>query len=195
MTVVVALIDSTGIIHMGSDSSASDTEHIETCNVEKIFNNNGFLMGVSGSYRILNILRYAFSPLTYVHYDWNSPMEYMVLNFIPNLMHTLKKNKALMKEFTSTNNMEASILVGFCGQLFNIDSDFQVRNTPTEKFYAIGSGSCIAKGSLYNSFYYNEDYYTSIENALYASGQYSKSVKGPYYYLSSNHFDLDVKYF
>ena len=71
----------------------------------------------------------------------------------------------------------------------------QVRNTPTEKFYAIGSGSCIAKGSLYNSFYYNEDYYTSIENALYASGQYSKSVKGPYYYLSSNHFDLDVKYF
>lgn len=195
MTIVVALIDSSGIVHMGSDSSASDNEHIEVCNVEKIFKNNGFLMGVSGSYRILNILRYSFAPLTYISYDWNSAMEYMVVSFIPNLMHTLKKNKALMKEFTSTNNMEASILVGFLGHLFNIDSDFQVRNTPTEKFYAIGSGSCIAKGSLYTSYFNNEDYLVSIENALYASGQYSKSVKGPYYYLSSDPYDLNINYF
>jgi 20S proteasome alpha/beta subunit len=195
MTVVIALVDEKGQIHIGSDSSASDNEHIESCNIEKIFLKNGFVIGVCGSFRVLNILKYIFNPLPYTYYDWESPMEFMVLSFIPDLMKVLKRNKAILKEQLGTRTMEASIIVGFCGQLFNIDSDFQVRNTPTEKFYAIGSGSEVAKGSLITSFYNNNDYYDSLKNALLSSQEYSKSVKGPFYYLSSYQLDGVVNFF
>jgi len=198
MTIIIALLDSDNVVHMGADSSASnDTDSMETCENEKIFHKNSFMFGVCGSFRIMNLLRYAFNPQEFNVYDeklwyeysydngfYSSPMEYMVQSFVPQLIKCLKKNGVIEKE-NSVLKMDASIVVSFKSYIFVIDGDFQVRMPPNENFIVLGSGSEPARGSLYTSYYNNENSFKSIETALLASKEYSKTVKGPLYHISS----------
>jgi hypothetical protein len=198
MTVIVALVDSKDIVHMGADSSASnDTDSMESCENEKVFHKNSFMFGVCGSFRIMNLLRYSFQPREFslfeekLWYDftqdngyYSSAMEYMIQSFVPQLIKCLKKNGVIEKE-NSVLKMDASIVVAFKSYMFVVDGDFQVRLPPYENFVVLGSGSEPAKGSLFTSYYNNDDAFKSIETALLASQQYSKTVKGPIYHISS----------
>jgi len=192
MTVIVALIDSENIVHMGADSSASnDSDNIETCNNEKVFHKNSFMFGVCGSFRVMNLLRYSFTPKEFNVYDekffydaQSSAMEYMIQSFVPDLIKCLKRNGVIEKE-NSVLKMDASIVVSFKSYLFIIDGDFQVRTPPNENFIVLGSGSEAARGSLYTSYYNSTDAVESIQIALFASQEYSKTVKGPLYHISS----------
>ena len=186
MTIIVALLDGDNVIHMGGDSSASnDSDSIDICGNEKIFHRYSFMYGICGSFRIMNIVRYIFDPPEFTWYDNDTPMHFMVQCFVPMLIKVLKTNKCLEKD-NNIISMDATIIVGFKGNLFVIDSDFQVRQLPPENFFAIGSGAEAAKGSLFTSYYNSCDSFESIEYALQASMEFSKSVKGPLKHISSS---------
>ena len=185
MTIIVALLDSDGVIHMGGDSSASnDTDAIDICGNEKIFHSYSFMYGICGSFRVMNVIRYIFDPPAFTWYDNDAPVEYMVKCFVPMLIKVLRSNKTLEKD-NNVVSMDATMIVGFQGNLFIVDSDFQVRQLPPENFFAIGSGAEAAKGSLYTSYYNSTDAYESVEYALEASMEFSKSVKAPLKYITS----------
>ena len=146
MTIIVALLDSDGVIHMGGDSSASnDTDAIDICGNEKIFHSYSYMYGICGSFRVMNIIRYIFDPPAFTWYDNDTPMHFMVQCFVPMLIKVLRSNKTLEKD-NNVVSMDATMIVGFQGNLFAVDSDFQVRQLPPENFFAIGSGAEAAKG-------------------------------------------------
>lgn len=190
MTVILGLVDDDGIVHIACDSCAIAGNEIESYGNKKVFSINKFIFGVCGSFRAMDIIKYLFEPKAYSHYDWHSAKQYMVACFVPDLIKCLKKNKALLNTEGIATVPETGLLVGFHGNLFVIDSDFQVGCLNQTNFFAIGSGSSPAKGSLFTSFYEGFDAEKSLSVALHSCANFSQYVKAPFYYINTDYFDV-----
>jgi hypothetical protein len=215
MTIVIGLVDTYKRVHLACDSSATDMEgeSIESIQNQKIFKKGEYIMGVSGSFRIMDIVRYLFEPPSFnyrpsEHNDFDGEYQperekiyegenflkmnkakFMVQFFIPKLIKCLNNNKCL-KNMENVVSMDGSILVGFEENLFCIDSDFQVGCCGTDNFMVIGCAGDPAKGSLLNSYYNWQDPCESLMLALTASSKYSKNVKGPFYSMCNDTYQL-----
>jgi hypothetical protein len=79
---------------------------------------------------------------------------------------------------------QTSFILIFRGEIFIIDTGFAV-NTPVEDYFAIGSGSKFALGSLHTTEHVgNLDPETRIKIALDAASFYDEGVAPPYEILS-----------
>lgn len=176
MTCIVA-IEHEGTVWMGGDSAASRDNEIVRRTNEKVFFNEEFLIGYSGSFRIGQLLQYAFQAPKQSY--GQTDMEYMVVDFVDALRYLLKDKGVLMKEEEGEAH-DAEILIGYRGRIYVVESDFHI-GCPLTPYASSGSGAPYALGALY---VLNDDEKLSpqekIDKALSASAEYSTGVSSPF---------------
>lgn len=180
MTCIVA-VEHEGKIWMGGDSAASREEDIVCRSNEKVFINGEFIIGFSGSFRIGQLLQYAFKPQKQSRNQ--TDMEYMVVDFIDSLRR-LCRDKGLLMEEKEGEAHDSEFLVGYRGRIYVIESDFHV-GRPIDSYAACGSGASYAMGAMY---VLNEQLISpeeKIHEALSASAKYCTGVREPFTILSA----------
>src|SRR3990167_7962118 len=115
MTCVVGL-EKRGTVWIGADSAGTASDMRQQLRAdEKVFKLGEMLIGICGSFRMGNLLRYKLELPE--HRAAVSDMEYLVGDFVSSV-------KTLLD-----NAMEGSFLVGYKGKLYHVQSDFQVGRT------------------------------------------------------------------
>jgi len=172
MTCIVGLVHD-GDVYIGADSAGVAGYSLTVRADEKVFINNGFVMGFTSSFRMGQLLRYSLKPPKY-HPDIDLT-EYMVTEFINAVRECLKTGGYAKKD--KEIETAGTFLVGFQGKLFKIDSDYQV-GVPILTFDACGCGEDIALGSMYSNT--SLPPVERIIQALEAAEQFSAGVRRPF---------------
>jgi len=176
MTCIVGLV-SDGKIYMGGDSASVSGWDLIVRADEKVFRNDGFLMGFTSSFRMGQLLRYSFNPPT--HPDNMDLMRYMATIFVDSIRQCLKDGGFAKKQ----NEVESggNFLIGYKGRLFQIENDYQVALS-RDKFDAVGCGASYALGSLYSTPKMTP--LQRIKTALQCAENFSAGVRAPFKILS-----------
>lgn len=178
MTCIVALKHE-GKIFMGADSAGSDGYTIRSRSDEKVFANDKFLIGYCGSYRIGQILQYSFSPPEQsIKQD---DMTFMVDTFIDHV-RILMREKGTLKKDNEEESHGGPFIVGYNGELYSIDEDFQVGKY-FDDYATAGSGEQTAMGALYAMKDLDITPENKIRVALEAAAEYCVGVREPFLIL------------
>lgn len=172
MTCIVGIAHS-GKVYIGGDSAGVAGLDLSVRADSKVFTKGEFAFGFTSSFRMGQLIRYAFTPPKR-HAD-QDVMEYMVVDFIDSLREALKKGGFA----TTHDGAEAAgtFLVGYEGRLFVVESDYQVGESSIG-FDAVGCGAQIALGALHATKELPAE--DRIEMALKASEYFSAGVRGPF---------------
>lgn len=173
MTCIVGIV-SAGDVWIGADSETSSGWSRFQDGVPKVYRLLDFLIAQSGPVRLSNILRYQFLPPDDTA---NDQLGYMVGLFVPALRKLYRENGALKVEDSLESVDSGKIMVGYRGQLFEIDTDFSVVSH-ARGYNAIGIGEEYALGALFAT----EDLppQARIHLALSASMKHSMGVYEPF---------------
>lgn len=177
MTCIVGIAHE-GKVYLGGDSAGvggwESTERAD----KKVFVNGDFVMGFTTSFRMGQILQYAFSPVKR-HPD-QDVMAYMVTTFVDGVRNALKVGGYA----SASNNTESggTFLVGYAGRLFRIDDDYQVGESRCG-YDAVGCGESHAKGALFAVP--GAPVAERLELALKAAAQHSAGVRAPFNYAEA----------
>ena len=179
MTCIAGIVDSNHI-WLGGDSAGTAFSALQIRSDPKVFSNEGYVMGITGSYRMGQLLRYALKmPVYDESIDIN---KFMVTDFI-NAVRTCFKDGGY--QYTDNGRDSAgTFLVGFHGHLFFIDSDYQVGELYCS-YVAIGAGEDVALGSLYTTRNANIAPRDRIVAALEAAQYHNNTVAGPFVIVST----------
>lgn len=178
MTCISALVHE-GKVYIGGDSAGVGGYNLTVRADDKVFIKDDFIMGFTSSFRMGQLLRYKLE--TPYHKPEIDSYEYMVTEFVEAVRQCLKDGG-----YSQNNNGEetgGTFLVGYRGELFMIDNDFQV-GKPLIGYDAIGCGEDIAKGSLFSTRNMQEAPDARILESLKAAEQFSAGVRGPFKVLS-----------
>ena len=174
MTCIVGLVEN-GKVYMGADSAGVSGLDICIRADEKVFINNNFLMGFTTSFRMGQLLRYAFVPPK--RFPGDDIDRFMVTKFIDGVRKCLKDGGFATKEKEAEEG--GIFLVGYEGNLFYVGSDYQIgRNV--YGYDAVGCGEKYALGSLYAS---KGNPRERIRGALMAAQQFSGGVLEPFHII------------
>ena len=180
MTCIVGVVDQ-GKVWMGADSAGSRSiAHIRIRADEKVFRVEDFLVGFTTSFRMGQLLRFGFTPPE--HPEGVSPYEYMVRLFVEAVRKRLKEGGFLEKNKERESGGE--FLVGYRGELFTVESDFQVGRA-SEPFAVVGCGDQVAVGALWASVSLGKP--RGRRRALLAlrtAERFCAGVRGPFRLLS-----------
>lgn len=177
MTAVVGLVHG-GRVHLGADSAGVAGWSMTVRADEKVFRNGPFVMGFTTSFRMGQLLRYAFeAPL-----PTGDLARFMATGFIDGVRECLKTGGWATK--SSEQESGGNFLVGVGGRLFEIGSDYQV-GEPADGIAAVGCGFEIALGSLYTSGQGGWPVKRRIRVALETAERFSAGVRGPYAFIST----------
>lgn len=182
MTCIAAIKDPNGDIHMGADSQISCGNDLHDAVEPKIFLRNAFLYGVAGPHRIHNILKHSFTePPRHMHQD---AMAYLVNDWVPAWMQCLDRHGQRKIENNLHSQDSAWILIAHDTRLFAVAYDLSVMEV-WEPFYAMGSGSDIARGALnILCMIPNElDYHAKLSYAIGAAMRYNAGCGGMMHHL------------
>lgn len=178
MTCIVGIVDKSGKVYLGGDSAGVAGYNMDVRADEKVFKKGEFIMGFTSSFRMGQLLRYKLEiPF---HKPGVEIYEYMVTEFVEEVRKCLKNGG-----FARNNNGEESggtFLVGYKGELFHIDADYQVGRYSLS-YGSVGCGEDIAKGSLYSTTGKGPE--ERISEALSAAQQFSAGVREPFLVVST----------
>lgn len=171
MTCIVGVVDG-GKVVIAADSLGSNN----SCKVErkdsKLFKNGEFIVGCTGSFRMIQVLQYSVSfPKIYD----KDLMEYMCTDFVDTVRSVFKE-----KGYTPSSDdgdTGGDFLVGIRGRLFHIQSDFQVEETCND-FNACGSGVYYALGALEANKSYVDNCVDRAVNAISVASKFNPFVGG-----------------
>lgn len=175
MTIIVGL-EHNGRVHLGADSSGVDGWRMTMRSDTKVFRNGPYAIGFTSSFRMGQILRYAF--------DAPDPPSqglerFMCSSFVDAVRDAFKgKGYATTKDGADVGG---TFLIGVSGHLFTMYEDYQVERT-TDGFNAIGCGRDIAAGVL---FVTKGSPRQRLATALKTTERYSCAVRGPFNYVTS----------
>lgn len=173
MTCIVGLVEG-DTVWMGGDSAATAGWSLTVRADQKVFRNGPMLFGFTTSFRMGQLLRYA---LVVPDHDPRTDVcKYMATTFINAVRDCLKSNG--YAETEKGQERGGSFLVGYRGQLFSIEADYQV-GVPVDGFDAVGCGHELAKGALFAAQSVNGR--ARVEVALNAAERYSAGVRGPFH--------------
>jgi hypothetical protein len=158
---------------MGGDSAGVGGWSLTTRADEKVFLNGPFIMGFTTSFRMGQLLRYAFTPPVY-HPDEDLD-KYMVVNFIDAVRRCFSSGGYSKKQ--NEEESGGTFLVGFNGNLYKICDDYQVAKSMDE-YAAVGCGADIASGSLYSTIGMPPE--ERIRIALEAAERFNAGVRRPF---------------
>ena len=172
MTCIVGLVDSNKV-YIGGDSAGVAGLDMTVRADQKVFRNGPMLFGFTSSFRMGQLLRYAFEVPD--HDPRTDVDKYMVTTFIDAVRGCLKSGGYARK----INEEESAgvFLVGYQGQLYRVDSDYQVGEA-VDAFDAVGCGANFALGVLYAT--QGQLSRERIQKALEAAGHFSAGVRGPF---------------
>jgi len=175
MTCIVGL-EHNGNVYIGGDSAGVAGHRQVIRKDEKVFRNGEYVFGFAGSFRMGQLLRYAYTPPEVNTWDLQ---KFMVTEFIDSILDLFDE-----KGFDSMG----AFLVGIRGRLFCVEADFQVgwNHVP---FSATGSGETAAMGAL-DAMHQSEALNTlspnqKLEIALNSASNLTTSVSGPYIFAST----------
>lgn len=177
MTCIAALVEK-GKVYMGADSAGVAGYSIRVRSDSKVFRTGGdpeMLIGVCGSFRVRDLLRYSFDPPAINTEDLTA---YMVREFVE-AVRVLMHNAGVAVKEDNVEDIPAAFIVGFQGRLFTIEDDYQVGETP-EPYAAVGCGDDIALGALYATEGSRLAPRERVLRALKASARYSGGVCAPF---------------
>jgi len=176
MTCVAAVIyDKT--VYMGADSAGVAGSALTIRADQKVFINGEFLIGFTSSFRMGQLLRYAFDPPKYRE-DEKDLYKYMVTDFVNAVRKCLKDGG-----YAQVDKGEESggwFLVGIRGRLFKIESDYQVGES-VQPYEAVGCGEAYALGVF--SVTHTVDPEDRIRLALGSAEKFSACVRAPFIVL------------
>jgi ATP-dependent protease HslVU (ClpYQ) peptidase subunit len=173
VTCIVGFVEG-GTVWMGGDSAGVGGYDLTVRADKKVFKNGEMLFGFTTSFRMGQLLRYAFTP---PDHDPRVDVEkYMSLYFIDSVRECLKKHGWAEKH----NEQERGglFLVGYKSQLFRVDQDYQV-GVPVDPYSAVGCGEQIAHGAMFAAKDLRGR--ERIEVALQAAERFSAGVRGPFH--------------
>lgn len=171
MTCIVG-IQHNGRVLIGGDSAGVAGLSIQVRADAKVFRNSGYIMGFTSSFRMGQLLRYAFKPPR-PEGDLDA---FMATTFVDGVRAALREGGWL-----STSNEQESggtFLVGIRGVLYAIESDFQIART-VNGYTAVGCGEDIALGALYATRDVSSPR-RRITLALEAAAEHSAGVTAPF---------------
>lgn len=174
MTCIVGFIENKKVF-IGGDSAGVSGLDVTIRKDPKVFINGDFVFGCTWSFRMIQLIRYSFTPPK--RYDETDVYQYMCTAFINELRQCFKNGG-----FARINNNEDSggqFLVGYKGRLFKIDSDFQVGES-LEPFEACGCGRDYAIGAIEGMNGDNLSAEQMIKKALTVAVKYSGGVRPPF---------------
>lgn len=173
MTCIVGLVDE-GKVYIGGDSAGVNGGWDLVVRADpKVFHIGPFVMGFTSSFRMGQLLRFAFVPP--VHPPEVDIYRYMTVDFINAVRDCLKTGGWAKKD--SEKESGGVFLVGYRERLFVIDSDYQVGET-LDGYMAVGSGDQVALGALYAA--QKLPPLVRIRLALEAAERWNAGVRGPF---------------
>lgn len=173
MTCIAGIIDG-GRVYIGGDSMGITGNGALSMTDPKVFRNGSFLIGVSGTARLTQLL----------HYKWSPPQKpddvdthrYLSTDVAESIRVCLKENG-----YSSVDsNVEAHdgrVLLGYDHGLYQLDGSYAVVRVADE-YAAVGSGEEVALGALYAT--QGKAPRARIETALKAAVWHTPYVRGPF---------------
>ena len=180
MTCIVGFCNEKTMV-MGGDSAAVGGLELTIRKDPKVFslkqiNGPNLLVGFTSSFRMGQLLMTMEVPQD--ESNGEKPFEFMIKKFIPEVRAILKKGG-----FTTIKENEeigGSFLVGYRGNIFNIENDFQV-GYPASPYYAVGCGAPYALGAMDILIKTNlKDYELMVKTALAVAECRSAGVRRPF---------------
>ena len=147
MTCIAAVIDNNGTIWMGGDAGVKCGESSLESNLPKVFIKGEFIIGVTGTSRVSQLIRYVLDPPD-VKGDVH---RYMVTDFVRVLRDCMKEHGGECKNQEDDGPetiMDGRVLVGCRGQLFQIDHGYGVTVTAVS-YQAVGSAVVEARAAMF----------------------------------------------
>jgi ATP-dependent protease HslVU (ClpYQ) peptidase subunit len=179
MTCAAAIVHE-GRVFMAADSAGVSGDDYTHRADEKVFRVGQFVVGVSGSFRVGQVVRYVFdAPSAPESADAGfDALSFMVRQFVPPLRAALKTS--------GHEGDEWAILVGLHDRLFIIYSDFQVGES-RDGMLAIGVARQVALATLrtFSFFNFRTPPKTKLEAALRNAAHFSAGVLPPFTHLST----------
>lgn len=172
MTCIVAVKHGNKIF-MGGDSAGSNGHLTVVRKDEKVFIKDEMIFGYTSSFRMGQLLRYKLKLPE--HPKTLSCLEYLSTVFVDEVRKVFKEGGYLSK--TNENESGGCFLIGYKGQIFEIESDFQV-GICNEDYASVGSGDMVALGSLYSTS--KKDPQVRIAMALEAASNFVTTVRPPF---------------
>jgi len=169
MTCIVGLVEN-GIVYVGGDSAASDTDAVDVIINPKVFRNGDFLIGYTTSFRMGQLLQYKFSPPEHNRAE-DTDIAYLITCFIDEV------KKCFFDNSFGERGKGGTFLVGYNGNLYMVQSDFQVQQY-AQDFCAIGCGENWAIGALYVTKGQNPR--SRVVLALETASTFSNAVRPPF---------------
>ena len=174
MTCVAALVEK-GVVWMGADSAGVDGNYGLRVRADpKVFENGPFLIGMSGSFRMGNLLRFKLcSP---PHDPSIDDYQYMADSFVE-AMRAAFHAGGFVGKYQGQEVIDGSFLVAYKGVLYEVQEDYQVAMM-ADNYAASGCGADLALGSLYSTK--GQSPQKRIKTALEASERFNAGVRGPF---------------
>lgn len=184
MTCIVS-IQENNTVYMGGDSAGIAGLSITIRSDEKVFINGPFIIGITGSFRMSDLLRYKLDPPKQtVHRDDRA---YLVTDFVDSLRKCFSANGFGDKDAT----VGGTFLLGYKGKLYSVQKDYQV-GLPSTQYDAVGCGSDLALGSLHSTAKMNLKPEQRITMALEAASTFSAGVAPPFLILKQEYNDPEA---
>lgn len=176
MTCIVGL-QKNGTVWMGGDSAGTNGSLNQTIRADKkVFIRGDFIFGFSGSFRTGDLLKHSLQLPEQT--PEQTDLQFMVNDFVNAIRKCLEAEN---KHLKGDDKLYPYFLVGYKGNLYTIQSDYQVAQS-LDGFDSVGSGSDIAKGSMYVNK--KKSPRARILEALEASAKHNAAVRGPFTILS-----------
>lgn len=189
MTCIAGIVEGDKI-WMGSDSAGVGDLDLRIRVDDKIFIRDKFIFGYCGSFRMGQLLRFSMEvPCNDVYLASEDKMiklkddyEFMCTNFIEEVRTTFKEGG--YSKIEHNEDTGGDFLVGYNGNLYSIESDFQV-GMVKENYNSVGCGAPFALGALKimekNKKLKPEE---RILNSLEVAQEFSAGVRGPFKIIS-----------
>ncbi|WP_326677681.1 hypothetical protein [Streptomyces sp. NBC_01237] len=177
MTVIVGLVHK-GRVHLGADSAGISGLQLTVRRDPKVFRNGPYVLGFTTSFRMGQLLRFAFEP----PHPTGDLDRFMVTTWTDALRTCLKDGGWARRD--SEQEQAGDFLVGVAGRLFTIHSDYQV-GEPADDYAAVGCGDELALGALHATASLDLSPRHRLTAALAAADHHSAGVAGPYIYAST----------
>lgn len=162
-------------VFIGGDSAGVSNFDLRLRQDEKVFAKDGMVFGFTSSFRMGQILRYSFD-IPY-HDPRKDDFNYLCTDFVDALIKCFK-DKGYAR--IDSNGVSGGVfLVGYKGNLYSVESDFQVTKV-RHNYDACGCGDNYALGALRAIEDTEMEPQKRVELALAAAEYFSAGVRSPF---------------
>lgn len=172
MTCIVGLQTESGTV-IGADSLGCAENNKTVRSDVKVFRSGPFLLGFTGSFRIMQVVRYR--PSWPAQREGASDHEYLCTDFVDAIRQALRESGCLKR--AEEVEAGAAFLLAYKGQLYEGESDFQI-GIPKNGMAATGCGFAYALGALASLT--GSDPKWRVAQALETASQFDTFVGAPF---------------